>query len=90
MTHLIEKAADTLQPLAADLASAQNEHILLQRRIEFDGGGRGQARQVHGERGIGRQAQRLIAIAPVFDQGDVGMSLRAGFEGCHVRVPGCP
>jgi hypothetical protein len=65
LPHLIEKAADALQPLP--ISRSPRIKSSLQRRVELDGGHSGRF-AIHGERWIGGQAQRLIAIAPAFDQ----------------------
>ena len=41
--------------------------------METDGGACFQAGQVHGNGTVGRQTQGFVAVAPVLDEGNVGM-----------------
>jgi len=50
--------------------------------VPGDAGARVEFRQIEGDRGGSRQAQLLVGIAPVLDQGDV----RAGDGGCRADV----
>ena len=42
---------------------------------------RGQAVEVHGDRSVHGEAQGIIAVAPVFNEGDIRVSL--GSKGSH-------
>lgn len=49
----------------------------MKQRIEAYGGTRFEPGKIHGKRTVTGQAQLLIAIAPVFDEGDIWVRDRA-------------
>src|SRR5574341_265854 len=84
MSHLanqIENRRYPFKPPAGHFMSVNHQLIKRQRRLEADRRAREQSGEVYGDRAVGRQAQRVIAIAPIFDEGDIGMALGGGR--CH-------
>ena len=60
------------------LMPIDDQFVKGQGRLKADRGARVQAIEVHRNRAVGRQAQGIIPIAPVLDEGDVRMGLRGG------------
>jgi hypothetical protein len=56
-------------------------------RLETYGGACEQSIQVHGEGTIGRYAQCVIAVAPVFDEGDIWVGKGGGSMRMHGVSP---
>ena len=76
--HQIQQRADALERGTGHLVVVDDQFIEGQRALEADRGARVQPVQVHGDGAVGGKAQRLIPVAPVLNEGDVGMRLRRG------------
>ena len=73
MTNMVKKLADTLQGSGRLRFAIQFEAIPFKDFVELDGRPAFHPAEVHGDRTVERQAQGVVAIAPVFNEGDVGM-----------------
>ncbi len=56
----------------------ENQAVCIQAWLKGDTGLGDEAGQVHGDGAIGREAQVVIAIPPIFDKSDVWMRLGRG------------
>ena len=63
---------------------AEDDDIFSERIVERDGRRRRQAGHVHRQGGVGREAQQGIAVAPVFNEGDIRECLGCCFPNLHV------
>ena len=80
-TNLIQEVADAFKSGAGLGFAIEFEQVMIKLIVKVDGGLCFHAAEVHGYGTIERQAQGVIAIAPVLDEGDVRMGDCGGFQG---------